>query len=104
MRGYSVFMIQSFADKASLDIFNGDNTPAARKALPTNLWGAAADLLDQLNSATKPQDMAVPKGNRLKKLKESELYSVRINDQYRITFKFEGGNALEVEVSKHYGD
>lgn len=97
-------MITDFATQATSDIFNDDNTKAARKALPTNLHAAARDLLDQLNAATQPGDMSIPKGNRLEKLKGNRAgqWSVRINNQYRICFKFEGGNASNVEVVDYH--
>lgn len=43
-------------------------------------------MLAALNAATSPQDLAAPPGNRLKKLGGSETWSMRVNDQYRITF------------------
>ena len=60
--------------------------------------------LDKLNAAKDLNDLAVPPGNNLEALKGAlkGKHSIRINDQYRIVFRFEGGNAKDVEISKHY--
>jgi proteic killer suppression protein len=97
-------MIESFADKGSKDIFDGENSTAARGALPNELLKRARRKLDQLDVAKDLNDLAVPPGNNLEALKGAlkGKHSIRINDQYRIVFRFEGGNANDVEVSKHY--
>ena len=97
-------MIESFADRASEDIFNGEDSKAARGALPNELLKRARRKLDQLDAAKDLNDLAVPPGNNLEALKGAlkGKHSIRINDQYRIVFKFEGGNAKDIEVSKHY--
>ncbi len=94
-------MIQSFSDQETTDIFNGVRTKQALRLVPLELWPLAQKKLGYLNAATKPHDMQIPPGNRLKHL-DANLWSVRINDFYRITFGFEGGNAIEVRISKHY--
>ncbi len=60
--------------------------------------------LQILNAATNVEDLRAPPGNRLEKLRgEREgQWSLRINQQYRILFSFEGGDAHDVEVSRHY--
>ena len=93
-------MIESFADKATEDIFNGENTTAARKRLPRGLWNVAFRKLDQIDSAVALDDLKVPPGNRLEALKgkRSGQYSIRINDQWRITFQRDNGLATEVAI------
>lgn len=97
-------MISRFASQATEDLFNGDDTKAARNALPKNLWAKASAVLDQLNTAAQPGDMKIPPSRRLEKLKGDRAgqWSVRINDQYRVCFRFEGSSALDVEVCDYH--
>jgi proteic killer suppression protein len=64
----------------------------------------AESKLKVLNAATNAEDLRAPRGNRLEKLRGEEggRWSIRINQQYRVVFTFEGGDAYDVEVSKHY--
>lgn len=95
-------MIQTFADQGTADIHHAVNSKAARKSLPPALWGIAMDLMDQLDHSAKPEDMRIPPGNRLKRLKGSALWSVRINDQFRLVFRFEQGHAWDVQVIDYH--
>ena len=90
-------MIHTFADAATADVFNGANTRAAR-TIDKSVWPVARRKLDMINAATAVQDLRVPPGNRLEALKGDQLgrFSIRVNDQYRISFRFEEGNAFEV--------
>lgn len=88
-------MIRSFADAGTEDLFNGRNSKAARQQLPQTLWSRGCRLLDQLQQAHAIGDMAQPPGNRLERLSDGR-YSVRVNNQYRITFRWEDGAAEEV--------
>lgn len=88
-------MIRTYADAGTENIFDGRNTKAARGQLPQTLWLCARRLLDQLQRAHVVSDMAQPPGNRLERLADGR-YSVRINDQYRVTFRWEEGAAEEV--------
>lgn len=99
-----LIMIESFADKATEDIFNGENTTAARKRLPRNLWNVAFRKLDQIDSAVALDDLKVPPGNRLEALKgkRSGQYSIRINDQFRICFEWDQNNAANVEIVDYH--
>lgn len=56
--------------------------------------------LGMLNAAATVKDLRVPPGNRLEKLKGARAgwWSIRVNDQYRVVFKFDGGNASEVKI------
>jgi len=62
-------MILDFADEATEDIFHGEQTKAARRCLPAELWTAAQRKLDRLNRAREPRYLADPPGNRLEALK-----------------------------------
>ena len=96
-------MIRSFGNKTAEDIFNGDNTKDARK-LPRILWNSAARKLDQINAAIQLTDLKVPPGNKLEALKGDLVgrHSIRINDQYRITFKWITGEAHEVKIEDYH--
>ncbi len=96
-------MIRSFADEATADIFRERNTRAAR-TIPKDLWRVAQRKLKMLDVAPRIEDMKSPPGNRLEALRGSRSgrYSVRVNDQYRITFRWETGNAFEVAVEDYH--
>ena len=89
-------MIRTYADAGTEDIFDGRNSKAARRQLPLALWPRARRLLDQLQRAHAVTDMAQPPGNRLERLAADGRYSVRINEQYRVTFRWNEGAVKEV--------
>lgn len=97
IRVYRVFMLRSFADDTTRDLFAGANSKAARR-IPREAWRVAQRKLKQLDLVTKLSDMDVPPANRLEPLKGDRKgqHSVRVNDQYRITFRWEGTDAYEV--------
>lgn len=93
-------MIQSFRNKGTEDIFNGKNTKEARKICPQNLWNIASRKLDQLDSVQAIEELRIPPGNMFESLRGNRKneYSIRINDQYRICFKWSeiGPNTVEI--------
>jgi proteic killer suppression protein len=94
-------MIFSFADQTTEDVFNGLQSKAARK-FPVQLHRAAQRRLDYLNRAETLEDMKSPPGNRLHTLsgERSGDWSLSINDQWRITFKWsetEGPSEVKIE-------
>jgi proteic killer suppression protein len=93
-------MIQSFKNKGTEDIFNGKNTKEARKLCPRAFWSIAVRKLDQLDSVQILEELRIPPGNMLEAMKgnRKEEYSIRINDQYRICFKWSeiGPNSVEI--------
>ncbi len=97
-------MIVSFKDKASEDIFNGVASKQARKACPQGLWRVATRKLDQLDSVVALEELKIPPGNRLEGLSgnRSGEYSIRINQQYRICFKWGESGPFEVEVTDYH--
>lgn len=97
-------MIESFADKATEDIFNGINSTAARRLFPKDLWKVAFRKLDQIDSATTLDDLRVPPGNRLDALTADRKgqHSIRINDQYRICFEWAQGGTSGVEIVDYH--
>ena len=97
-------MIQSFKDKATEDIFNGESTKAARKACPQSLWKVAGRKLDQLDSVISLVDLAIPPGNKLEALKYDRAgqHSIRINDQYRVCFIWTDNGPKDVEITDYH--
>ena len=97
-------MIRSFKNPGTEDIFNGENTKAARKTCPQSVWKTAARKLDQLDSASFLNDLRVPPANRLEALKGGRKgqHSIRINDQYRICFIWTEADADTVEITDYH--
>jgi proteic killer suppression protein len=93
-------MIQSFKNAGTEDIFNGKNTPAARRICPENVWRITARKLDQLDSVTKLSELKIPPGNRLEPLsgERKGQHSIRINDQYRICFIWTEHGPDQIEI------
>jgi toxin HigB-1 len=71
---------------------------------PLNIQKKALDRLLQIKSASSTTDLKVPPGNRLEKLKgkRKNQFSIRINDQWRICFKWEGSEAIDVEIVDYH--
>lgn len=99
-----LLMIESFADKATEDIFNGINSAEARRRLPRDLWRIAFRKLDQIDSAVQIEDLRIPPGNRLELLKGDRVgqHSIRINGQYRICFEWTEIGASRVEIVDYH--
>lgn len=96
-------MIQTFADARTEDLYHGANTKHAR-AVDRTVWPIVRRKLDMVNAAVAVQDLRVPPGNRLEQLKGDQdgRFSIRVNEQYRITFRFERGNAFEVRCEDYH--
>ncbi|MGE5358088.1 MAG: type II toxin-antitoxin system RelE/ParE family toxin [Bacteroidales bacterium] len=96
-------MIQSFADKTTADLFRERNTRAARR-VPTDIWRIVQRKLKAIDVAARLDDLRVPAGNRLEVLEGDRAgrYGVRVNDQYRVTFRWEQGHAYEVRVEDYH--
>jgi proteic killer suppression protein len=96
-------LIQSFFDDAASDLFRKRNTRAARR-FPREIWRAIQRKLKLLDVAARLDDLAVPAGNRLELLKGDRAgrHSIRVNDQYRLTFRWESGHAYEVAVEDYH--
>ena len=97
-------MIQSFSDRGTGDVFDGTDSRAARKQCPRSLWAVARRKLDQINRVRELSQLSVPPGNRLERLRgnRKHQHSIRINQQYRICFQWEGGHAYEVEITDYH--
>ena len=97
-------MIVNFADQGTEDIFNGRNTPQARRTLPKALWRVAQRKLAWMDAAESLEDLRTPPGNRLEKLhgdREGQ-YSIRINERYRICFQWTPQGPADVEIVDYH--
>jgi proteic killer suppression protein len=97
-------VIRSFHDRGTEDDFDGADTRAARRTCPRTLWPVAFRKLDQLNQVRDLRALATPPGNRLERLSGNRRgqYSIRINEQYRVCFRWEAGDAYEVEITDYH--
>ncbi len=96
--------IESFKNKGTADINYGRNTKEALKTLPSNLHKKAQVKLARVGAATSIRDLREIRGNRFEMLggDRKGQCSIRINDQYRICFKWKKGNATEVEITDYH--
>lgn len=97
-------MIKSFHGQGTEDIFNGRNSGLARSCCPRFLWTIAQRKLDQINRVREIGELSIPPGNRLERLRgdREDQYSIRINQQFRICFKWEDGDAYDVEIVDYH--
>ena len=96
-------MIVSFGDRATEDLYHNRPTSRARR-FPQDVVGLALVKLDMLNGSAAVLDLRSPPGNRLEALKGDlkGFRSIRINDQWRIVFRWEGNNALDVRLMDYH--
>ena len=96
-------MIRSFGDAATEDVFYGLDTKSARR-LPRAIWPVIRRKLDLLRAARTLTDLRIPPANRLESLRGDQTgrHSIRVNDQYRITFSFRNGDAREVRCEDYH--
>jgi proteic killer suppression protein len=97
-------MIVSFKDRGTEDLFLGIRSKLARRTCPEAIWDIARRKLDQLNSVTRLVSLRIPRGNQLESLKGDRTgqHSIRINDQYRICFRWTEAGPAEVEVTDYH--
>ena len=93
-------MIISFGSKETESIWNG----ARVKKMPFNIQNMGRRKLRMLNNSQDLSDLRIPPSNRLEKLtgKLKDFYSIRINKQWRIIFKWSRGNASNVEIIDYH--
>jgi proteic killer suppression protein len=96
-------VIQSFADDTTVDLFRQRNTRAARR-IPREVWRAVQRKFMVLDTAGRLDDLRIPAGNRLEPLKGGQAgrHSIRVNEKYRVTFRWESGHAYEVRVEDYH--
>jgi len=93
-------MIISFGSKDTEKIWNGIRVAK----LPMEIQTVGRRKLRMLNNSQSTQDLTIPPSNKLEKLKGDlkDYYSIRINDQWRIIFRWADGNANEVEIVDYH--
>lgn len=93
-------MITSFGSKETKKIWEGERV----KGFAAGLQEIARRKLRMLNNSQNLTDLQVPPSNKLEKLKGNlkEYHSIRINDQWRIIFKWDKGNASDVEILDYH--
>jgi len=93
-------MIKSFLNKESKEFY----ITGKSKKIPSTIHGVALRKLDYLNSAYCLDDLKIPPANRLEKLQGNlkEFYSIRINRQYRVIFKFKDENIYDVKITDYH--
>jgi proteic killer suppression protein len=91
-------MIKTFADKRTQELYLTGKT----KRFPPDVAGRAARKLEYVDLATSLDDLKVPPGNRLHRLGGGREGQHAINDQWRICFRFEDGDAYNVEVCDYH--
>ena len=93
-------MLTSFGDKDTQKIWEGERV----KGFSKEIQETARRKLRMLNNSQDLNDLLIPPSNRLEKLKGNlkEFYSIRINNQWRIVFKWKNGNAEEVQIIDYH--
>jgi proteic killer suppression protein len=93
-------VIKSFKDADTEKVFNR----RLSRRLPTEIQQTALRKLRMLNNAVSLDDLGTSPGNRLEKLPGDRAgqYSIRINDQWRICFEWQEGNAMRVEIADYH--
>jgi toxin HigB-1 len=96
-------VIESFADEATEALFHGERGKVIRR-LPPEIRSAAVWKLDMLNAARELRDLRAPPGNRLEALRGNRKgkHSMRVNEQWRLVFRWESGDADDVEIVDYH--
>jgi proteic killer suppression protein len=93
-------VIRSFKNRIAEEIWQGE----VNRRFPREIQEVARRKLRMLNNAQNLADLRIPPGNRLERLQGDRAgqYSIRINDQWRICFEWQGTDALEVEIVDYH--
>ena len=93
-------MIESFGDKETEKFY----LTGKSKKIPSKIQKTALRKLDYLNAALSVEDLKIPPGNRLEALSGNleGFWSIRVNRQFRIIFRFAGGNAQDVSIVDYH--
>ena len=93
-------MIKTFADKRTQELY----ATGRAKRFPADVAARAARKLEYVDLAARLDDLKVPRGNRLHALEDDRKgqYSISVNDQWRICFRFIDGDAYDVEVCDYH--
>ena len=96
-------MIQSFSEPATEDLFHGRRSKRVSK-FPADIIKTAFRKLDMLNTAHQLKDLKMPPGNRLEALKGklAGYQSIRVNDQWRVLFRWKEGGPTDVTLTDYH--
>ncbi len=96
-------MIRSFGDAATRDLYHGQGS-ARRRRFPADVVRSGQRKLDMIHAAHRLDDLAAPPGNRLERLKGrmKDWWSVRINDRWRVVFRWKQDGAYHVTVADYH--
>ena len=94
------YMIKTFANKETAALFADEKV----RRLPPDMLQVARRKLAQLHRVASVEELRIPPGNRLEKLAGDRegCWSIRINGQWRLCFRFEGGDAFDVEIVDYH--
>jgi toxin HigB-1 len=97
-------MAIEFKNQGTEDLFDGVDSKAARKTCPPNVASRAREKLFLIDDAESLQDLRMPPGNRLEALRGDRKgqHSIRINDQYRVCFRWSERGAQDVEIVDYH--
>ena len=97
---YAVCVIRSWADAETQRLYEREKS----RRIPPDIQAVALRKLKMLHAATRIDDLLVPPSNRLEKLKgdRAEQWSIAVNMQWRICFRWEAGNAYDVEIVDYH--
>jgi toxin HigB-1 len=93
-------VIRTFAERHTKELYETGKS----KRFPSEIWKRALRRLEYLDLATRVEDLTAPLSNRLHKLERDRegQYSISVNDQWRICFRFEQGDAYDVELTDYH--
>jgi proteic killer suppression protein len=93
-------MIKTFVDRHTIELYETGKS----KRLPPAIWKRALRKLEYLDVATGLEDLKVPPSNRLHALERERegQFSISVNDQWRICFRFVDGDAYDVELTDYH--
>ncbi len=96
-------MIRNFAD-AGLEQLIAEGPGPKTKRIPAELYPVIARKIGYLNQAVRLEDLRIPPANRLERLKGNlaRYHSIRVNDQFRIVFRWEAGDAWDVSFQDYH--
>ena len=97
-------MIRSFFDSESEKVFLRERERERARRLTLNVQRMAQRKLTMLDAAERPQDLRAPPGNRLERLRGTRegQYSIRINDRWRVCFRWSDDDAYQVEITDYH--
>jgi toxin HigB-1 len=97
-------VIKSFKDAATEDVFNDHRSRTARRVCPEQIWRVVRRKLEQIDSVEDLRLLNIPPANRLEALKGDRkgFHSVRINEQYRVVFRWTPAGAEDVEIVDYH--